>query len=245
MRIPTLLAAAAALAVALLDRPAGAQQGCDAPQGAVLAISAEPVQVAPGDTTRIAAVWYIGGYAPPMPIPAQCRVAWSVRPASAGRVEGSGRLRAAASARVGSEFAVVARVGRDTARQTVHVVDPRPNPLAAYWTQADSAECTGGAAGQPRPEPIRELVFRRDSAFSLTAVPFESYRDYWGRYSFNARTGALRLRIEHGNRDVADGDFEGAARVQGNRLTLSGFWLGDARQERAGRTCTYVFTRQH
>jgi hypothetical protein len=33
--------------------------------------------------------------------------------------------------------------------------------------------------------------------------------------------------------------------VQGNRLTLSGFWLGDARQERAGRTCTYVFTRQH
>ncbi|HEX8904776.1 MAG TPA: hypothetical protein VF771_08045 [Longimicrobiaceae bacterium] len=238
------LISAAAVAAAAIAHPAAAQRGCDTPQGAVLAITAEPIQVAPGDTTTLRAVWYAGGYMPPLPIPARCKATWAVRPAAAGRIDARGRLSVPAAARPGSRFAVVARMGRDTARQTVIVVDPRPNPLAASWRQAetDSATCTGGAAS-PAPEPIRELIFRRDSAFSLTAVPFESYRDYWGRYSYDSATGALRLRIEGDNHAPADGDLEGTARVSGNTLTMTGFWLGDPRQERAGRTCTYVFRR--
>ncbi|HSU14066.1 hypothetical protein [Longimicrobium sp.] len=241
MRLHAVLTLAAALAMATA-RPAAAQRGCSAPQGTVLAISAEPIQIASGGTAAVGVVWYAGGYTPPLPVPSRCRVAWSVQPAAAGRVDARGRLTVPAAARPGSRFTLVARVGHDTARQTVNVVDARPNPLAANWSQADSARCTGGEGG-PAPEPIRELILRRDSAFSLTAVPFESYRDYWGRYSYDAATGALHLRIEGGNHSPADGDLEGIARVEGGRLTMEGFWLGDPRQERGGRTCTYVFTR--
>lgn len=245
MRIHALLPPAAALlAAAAVHAPAMAQRGCATPTGAQLAISAEPIQVAPGDTARLVAVWYAGGYMPPLPIPARCRATWSVRPAAAARIDARGKLSVPPSARPGSQFTVVARLGGDTARQTVHVVDGRSNPLAATWSQEDSAQCTGGA-GSPRPEPIRELIFRRDSAFSLTAVPFESYRDYWGRYSYDAATGALHLRIENSNsQHASETKLDGTARVEGSRLTMEGFWLGDPRQERAGRTCTYVFKRQ-
>jgi hypothetical protein len=141
---------------------------------------------------------------------------------------------------------LVARVGADSVRQTVHVIDPRPNPLAGFWSQAgtDSAECAGGAAGQPRPEPVRELIIREDSMFSLTAVPFETRRDYWGTYSADGSTGALRFRVDGGNDDVGDLDLDGRASVEGGKLRLEGFWLGDPARPRAGRTCTYVFTRR-
>jgi hypothetical protein len=89
-----------------------------------------------------------------------------------------------------------------------------------------------------------ELIFRRDSAFSLTAVPFETRRDYWGRYSYDESSGALRLMVENANQERGDLALEGTARVLGDELRLEGFWLGDARYNRGGRTCAYVFTRR-
>lgn len=241
MRISVLTLAAALAAVAIAALPAAAQRGCTGSNDVGLAISMDPITVTPGGSAPVGVFWFVT-YAPPDEVPARCGIRWSVEPRGAARVS-HGKLFVPAKARPGSEFTLVARVGRRTARQTVRVVDPRPNPLAGYWSQADSAECTGGAVG-PRPEPIRELIIRRDSTFSLTAVPFETRRDYWGAYSYDASTGALRFRVEHGNDEPRDGGLEGVARVDGNRLRLEGFWLGDPVQERGGRTCAYVFTRR-
>jgi len=165
-----------------------------------------------------------------------------VEPAGAGRVR-DGKLAAGASARPGSRFTLVARVGRSVARQAVNVVDPRPNPLAGYWSSDAPPSCGAGHEGAPAPQPIRELIIRRDSAFSLTATPFESYRDYWGRYSAGA-AGALRFTTEGGNAELGGLDLEGEARVEGGTLTLTGFWLAGSPGDRAGRTCTYIFTRR-
>jgi hypothetical protein len=233
---------AALLAVAAGARPAAAQWGCTAPESVDLSITRDPIELAPGESREVNAHWWVT-YRPAEMVPSRCPVRWAVEPEGAGRVE-RGRVYASPTARPGSRFVVKVRVGRRTARQTVHVVDPRPNPLAGYWTQPDSSAttCTGGE-GLPRPERIRELIVRRDSAFHLTAVLFESRRDYSGRYSVDA-TGALRLRVEREDRPGAERDLEGTARVEGGTLRLEGFWLGDPRQERAGRTCTYVFQRQ-
>ncbi|HYH83553.1 MAG TPA: hypothetical protein VEX86_27410 [Longimicrobium sp.] len=235
--------ALAALALAAASTPAAAQYGCSAPESVALSISLYPIQVAPGERTPVGLFWFVGNR-PADPLPRHCHVAWSVEPRGAGRIS-RGRVSAPASARPGSEFTLVARVGRHVARQQVHVVDPRPNPLASYWTQRDSANtsCTGGVGG-PRPDRVRELLFRRDSAFSVTYVPWETRRDYWGTYSYNDSTGALRLRVESEARGLGELGLKGVARVEGDTLRLEGFWLGDPRQQRAGRTCTYVFARQ-
>jgi hypothetical protein len=242
-RITLLPIAAALLAVAAGSRPAAAQWECTAPESVGLSITRDPIELAPGASREVNAHWWVT-YLPASVVPSRCPVRWAVEPEGAGRVE-RGRLYASPSARPGSQFIVKVRVGQRTARQTVHVVDPRPNPLAGYWSQPDSLSttCTGGE-GMPRPERIRELILRRDSAFHLTAVLFESRRDYSGRYSVDDTTGTLRLRVESEHRVRTDGDLEGTARVEGGTLRLEGFWLGDPRQERAGRTCTYVFQRQ-
>lgn len=234
---------AAVLAVAAGSRPAAAQWGCTAPESVDLSITMDPIELAPGESREVNAHWWVT-HRPAEMVPRRCPVRWAVEPEGAGRVS-RGRLHASSNARPGSEFTVKVRVGRRTARQTVRVVDPRPNPLAGYWNQPDSLSttCTGGE-GLPRPERIRELILRRDSAFHVTAVLFESRRDYSGRYTMDGATGTLRLRVEREDRVRTDRDLDGIARVEGNTLRLEGFWLGDPRQERAGRTCTYVFNRQ-
>lgn len=243
IRRTSVLPLLAFVAIAAASRPAAAQWGCTAPESVELSITMDPIELAPGESREVNAHWWVS-YRPAEMVPRRCTVRWAVEPEGAGRVS-RGKLRASADARPGSEFTVKVRVGSRTARQTVHVVDPRPNPLAGYWNQPDSTSttCTGGE-GMPRPERIRELILRRDSAFHLTAVLFESRRDYSGRYTVDDATGTLRLRVESDHPVRTDGDLEGTARVEGGTLRLEGFWLGDPRQERAGRTCTYIFNRQ-
>ncbi|HEX8904363.1 MAG TPA: hypothetical protein VF771_05945, partial [Longimicrobiaceae bacterium] len=142
----------------------------------------------------------------------------------------------------GTRFLVRAVMGGDTAGQAVVVVDPRLDALAGAWQQARPARCT--PAADSAMETVGDLTFKRDGEFSVTFVPFETYRDYWGRYTYEPATGALGLRVERGNKVPAGMDLDGTARVAGNQLTLEGFWLGDPRQQRGGRACTYVFKRQ-
>ncbi|HEU4557391.1 MAG TPA: hypothetical protein VFS20_06055 [Longimicrobium sp.] len=243
IRRTTVLPFLAVVALVAASRPAAAQWGCTAPESVELSITRDPIELAPGESREVNAHWWVS-YRPAELVPRRCPMRWAVEPEGAGRLS-RGRLYASPNARPGSKFIVKVRVGRRTARQTVHVVDPKPNPLAGYWIQPDSTSttCTGGD-GLSRPERIRELILRRDSAFHVTAVLFESRRDYSGRYVMDDATSSLRLLVESDHPVRRDGDLEGTARVEGNTLRLESFWLGDPRQERAGRTCTYVFNRQ-
>ncbi|HEX8262375.1 MAG TPA: hypothetical protein VF547_05825 [Allosphingosinicella sp.] len=89
-------------------------------------------------------------------------------------------------------------------------------------------------------EPVRELEFRPDSRFSVTFMPFETYRDYWGRYSFDPATKRLRLEVEGGNFVPPHLDLDGGAELVEGRLRLEGIFLG-SRDGPPQSGCTYVF----
>jgi hypothetical protein len=133
---------------------------------------------------------------------------------------------------------VWAVVGRDTAGQAVQVVDPRLGAVVGTWQQA-GVECAPEVRGAM--EPVRDLVLRRDGRFTVTFVPFETYHDYWGRYTYDPATGALRLRVEGGNKVPAGLDLDGTARIANGRLTLARMWLGQPSASRP-RVCAYAFT---
>jgi len=105
-----------------------------------------------------------------------------------------------------------------------------------------------GRRGQQRVEgcvgadPVRELEFSPGSRFSVTFTPFETYRDYWGSYSFDPATGALRMTVEGGNFVPAGLDLEGQAVLTGGRLILRGFYLGSRNAPPPpADSCTYSF----
>jgi hypothetical protein len=89
-------------------------------------------------------------------------------------------------------------------------------------------------------EPVRELEFRPENRFSVTFMPFETYQDYWGSYSFDPATRQLRLKVEGGNFIPPHLDLEGEAEFAEGRLRLKGLFLG-SREGSPQSGCTYDF----
>jgi len=104
--------------------------------------------------------------------------------------------------------------------------------IIGTWHQLD-AECGLG-------QPVRELIFEADGRYSVTWLPFETYKDYWGRYRYNPHTQALALTVEGGNYNPPDRVLAGQARVEDHALTLSGISLGTPAN---GARCTAAFRR--
>lgn len=92
--------------------------------------------------------------------------------------------------------------------------------LVGQWRQAEH-EC--GMALD-----VRELEFHADGRFSVTWRPFETYRDYWGRWSFDERTRELALVMEGGNNRPADFVGRGRIRLADGALHLGEISLGSA-----------------
>lgn len=87
---------------------------------------------------------------------------------------------------------------------------------------------------------VGELEFQPENRFSVTYSPFETYRDYWGAYSFDPATKRLRLTVEGGNFVPSNLDLEGEAEMVEGRLRLKGLFLG-SRFDAPPSDCTYVF----
>ncbi len=98
------------------------------------------------------------------------------------------------------------------------------------------------AEGCEHLEPVRELSFGPER-FSVTFAPFESYKDYWGTYSFDPATEALRLTVVGGNSVPPGLDLEGTARLENGQIVLEGMFLGDLhrRVPPGDGTCRYRF----
>ena len=239
MQTRSLLLAVAAVLVPVLDDTAAAQAGCRIPSDRVIVISAGPLEVAPLETRVLQVAMARTLYAPREPLPRACRVRWSVPPGVHATIDAGGRLHLSRYAKIGDRLTVTADVGGKQVLQEVLVIDPHPNPIAGAWTQDGPAQCTGGAIPA---EPVRELMIRRDGRFSVTFTPFETYKDYWGTYTYDRASGAVAMRAAGGNRVPSGMDLAGTARVANGRLRLQGVWLGQP-QPGASRTCTYVFHR--
>ena len=100
-----------------------------------------------------------------------------------------------------------------------------------------------------RAEAVQELVFSDDGHFSVTFHPFETYKDYWGSYSFEAASAKLTLKIEGGNNIVTAPEQTGTARYDADgKLVLDGFSFGRAEpipdqsgSVHQGWSCRYTF----
>jgi hypothetical protein len=233
-------AIAAAVLVPAAGATAAAQGACTIPGDQFLVIGVEPLEMVPGETRVLELALVRAPYTPREPVPAGCRVRWSVPPGSHAAVDARGRLRVTRYAKIGDQLVVTADVSGRKVRQEVHVIDPHPNPIAGTWAQSGPAQCAG--APDAAAEPVRELIIRRDGRFSATFMPFETYKDYWGVYTYDRASGALDMHAVGGNQEPFGLDLAGTARVADGRLTLRDVWLGQPGSG-AARTCTYVFVK--
>jgi hypothetical protein len=125
------------------------------------------------------------------------------------------------------------------------------SPVVGIWRQFQEQPCAGAWMQEER---IHELVFAADGRFSVTFKPFCTYKDYWGRYSYDLPNGRITMKIEGGSAVPDDFDGEGIAMYQAgertadgretlDRLTLDGVWLGKGNSERTEKACKSAFGR--
>lgn len=124
--------------------------------------------------------------------------------------------------------------GHDEITGIVDVYDADARPLVGRWTQTADPSCSTESI-------IRELKFNGDGTFSVTWMPFEAYKDYWGDFDYETQTGLLSLKPDGGNY-VPDDVSSGMVRLAGDTLTLmDGMSFGATR---AGETCSAPFERR-
>lgn len=202
------------------------------------------VQLQPGESSK----FQVGSWELQSFKPVKAQVVWSIQPSRDANIDQSGLLRIDATARAGTTFEVSASVegGRRVLRKTVHIYTPESNPLVGLWRQSRWKLCT------PVPElpassmdpPVEELEFRADGSFSVTWKPFEWYRDYWGRYSYDLQSGSIELRIEHGNFVPNDFAGKGGFKIHEGQLTLKRVWLGTKEAKQKPDICELTFVRK-
>ncbi len=118
--------------------------------------------------------------------------------------------------------------------------------LVGRWREEAQIACGTGADVPVAPSSrIGEIAFRADGSFSVTWMPFESYKDYWGTFEADNLAGRLSLFVQYGNYVPSELDTEGSYEVApGGRLVLRDSWLGVPRASvGAVRQCGHVFSR--
>jgi len=186
----------------------------------------------------------------------EAAVAWSLQPAtSAASLDPrTGALTIAPSAPVGTKLTVAADLtgGGKKRRAEGHVlvIDPLPQPWAGLWTETSRLACASpGKAGGPDPTPadkaplIRDFMLGEDGTFTVTWFPFERYKDYWGTYIVDRKTGAVTFTVTGGNQVPGkEADLNGTLQVEPTGgLVLSDLYLGAPSGSTPPRACGHRF----
>lgn len=242
---------------AVAPSTAAVPEACDAFRSQPIEFWIDAEAVRPGDSLPLKAVSALGRTAtwtPPV-IPTSCLVDWRITPAGIAVLSADGlSLTVSPDARLGETLTLEARAPAGPVARHVRAIEAPALPsadapptdespegaLIGLWRQVE-IDCDG-----PQPsEPVRELEFRAPGRFWVTFLPFETYRDYWGRVDFDPTAGRLALTVEGGNSEPEKAILSGAARLEadGRRLVLEGFNLGNARHFNSGWPCRYVFAR--
>jgi hypothetical protein len=206
----------------------------------------DAIDLQPGDTTKLALGVFdyeICGIGFRCFVPIVANATWSVTPTDGARIDpDTGILSIDSTTSSGSVFTVRAEIegGRHVVETRVKIFTPETNPLIGYWREVAQLTCDTGAEVAPT-KAIAELIFDPDGSFAVTWVPFESYKDYWGTYTFDLRQGTLELTITGGNTILPDVDGEGRFMVVATGLVLSVLWLGSPSLERGPPNCGHRF----
>jgi hypothetical protein len=211
---------------------------CGAFDGVYDYLDVEPAPARQGATLRIAAMQWRGPAQQAAPL--DCASDWTVSdPRLATLADDRESVRIAADAPPGATVTISYRIKGMTVGAPLTVVARDAFVLTGRRGQRSAEGCDA-------PEPVRELEFTADGRFSVTFHPFETYKDYWGRYTLDPATGALSLTVEGGNDRPASLDLEGKARLSGDgALLLEGLYLGQpspsGRPPPPAGTCRYTF----
>lgn len=177
----------------------------------------EPIDVEPAQTVPLR-LYRRDGLGGLSEIPSRCVSRWRLADSGVASVSADGALLLInAEAPHGARTSVTANVGAQSVAGELNVYRPEAAPLVGLWRQSE-AEC-----GERK--PIAELVFSADGRYSVTWIPFETYKDYWGRFRYEAATGALELTVEGGNYMPAD-VASGAIALKGDAFTAEGASFG-------------------
>jgi hypothetical protein len=209
----------------------------------------EAIDMQPGDTTRLVLGVFdyeICGTGFRCFVPVAADATWSVIPADGARIDAStGILSIDASTPSGSLFTVRAEIegGRHVVDTRVKTFTLETNPLIGYWQEEAQLACESGTEVTPA-KAIAELIFDPDGSFAVTWVPFESYKDYWGTYTFDLAQGTLELTVTGGNTIPLDVDGHGEFAIDARgRLILIDLWLGTPSLENGPPNCGHRFVR--
>src|SRR5215469_15408839 len=192
-----------------------------------LSLGWDNLELHPGDSHQLSLA-ILATYAPAQQVPA-C-AAWKVEPEGKGAtISSTGLLTLAPDTPPRSKFIVTADIeqGRAQRQLAILVYTNDDQPLVGYWQEKSRFGCSAQKETSSL-QPIRELEFKAKGWFSVTWVPFEVYRDYWGSYNADNSSRVLSLKIEEGN--CVPKDFQGAGKfklVDKNTLELTGVYLGE------------------
>jgi hypothetical protein len=180
-------------------------------------------------------------------VPVAVDATWSVIPDHGARIDAArGLLTIDGDTPGGSQFTVRAEVKDEPRAVTgeVYVYTPQSNPFVGYWREVSQLSCDDGTEGGPE-FAIQELVFAASGQFAVTWMPFESYVDYWGDYTYDLDEGTLVLSITGGNHTPDDLDGEGTFELDPNGdLVFTDLWLGTpSLSEAATPNCGHRFAR--
>lgn len=178
--------------------------------------------------------------------PVKAHVTWSVKPAVGVHLDSqSGLLTVDKTTPIGSVFTVRANVenGRRILTKKVYVFTPEANPLVGRWREKAQVKCHTGKVITPESH-IEELEFQADGKFTVTWLPFEIYKDYWGTYSYDVKQGTIKLTVESGNYVPSKIDGSGSFEIsRSGELLLKNIWLGSKKSEGNPAICKIVFSR--
>ena len=249
------VATVSAVAVAAsLSPPAKAADECmNDPEARLVVGNGDTIALRPGTSAKLAVTCRICCW---VDSSVEAAVAWSLQPATtaASLDPHTGALTIAASAPVGTKLTVAADLtGRGKKRRAegqVLVIDPRPQPWAGLWTETSRLACASpGKAGGPDSTPadkaplIREFMLNEDGSFTVTWFPFERYKDYWGTYTVDRKSGAVNFTVTGGNSVPPPGtDLSGTLRLEpGGALVLADLYLGAPSGSTPPRACGHRF----
>lgn len=202
-------------------------------------LSINPAVARQGETVRMGAYSPQGPY-PSKIVPIACMTNWTINPAGAAFYSDDHTLLTIAEdAPAGEILTLGADAPGGFAYLTTALVGRDDVVLTGLWSQVE-IECPDGP---PPTEPVRELEFTSLGGFSVTYMPFETYKDYWGKARFDAAGRRMELTVETGNYRPAGAILSGPAWLDDQgRLILDGFHLGD-RQNLQPSPCRYVFAK--
>lgn len=163
-------------------------------------------------------------------IPVSAPATWSIESGAPATLNpATGLLQINEDAPDGASFTIHA--GNLSSTVTVYSLETRP--FLGYWREEGQRLCDSSEERTPT-WPIEEIRFLPNGEFSVTWMPFEVYKDYWGTYTFDAETRTITLSVEDGNFIPEGIDGTGTfALDDAGQLILSDLWLGinDMREE--------------